>query len=279
MASAASSPAARACAPTEPVDSVDSDSSDATLEYRTCRKRRRVDEQDLPPGPPGYEEMFNRPKHIVGNILEKLSTQGIELEEKKLKVYITSSYAGIGLAEMAAEQVVTAMMNCGLEVELVLYSQTESDPPCRPFLRAHHVFSNVISRVSKTVWNQLLALQSWHFGRCEDELRDAGQHLGGGPKRKRPAITAVWNHLFYRQAVELLNANKAEFTNMGYCQVCQKQCMWTPPLQQELGRNACRTIWLELSGDVPWATWTCRACQLSSGAGHLVHLLGLLMSF
>ena len=100
---------------------------------------------------------------------------------------MTTAYSGMGSAEVAATWLCEAMKKHGMNVELILHSQTEKEEACEPFLSANHIFGDLTERVDKRLWQKLVRLQD-KFIKKAGGLKNGKK---GGGKTNAADMTSV----------------------------------------------------------------------------------------
>ena len=81
----------------------DSDSEETLILDRRKAKGNGAACMAAEPGPASYGEMFGWADYFATKILEKLEEKNIETS-KKLRIQLTTSYSGSGMAEVAAAE-------------------------------------------------------------------------------------------------------------------------------------------------------------------------------
>ena len=180
-------------------DGLDLEVDNALPLPRGCAQQRlpRGHASQLPPGPEIFAEMFDWPESVIRRTLQLASGK------KKLpaKIIMTTAYSGMGSAEVAATWLCEAMKKHGMNVELILRSQTEKEEACEPFLSANHIFGDLTERVDKRLWQKLVRLQDKFIKKAEG-LKNGKK---GGGKTNAADMTSL-GQKFLTEAGQLLEA-------------------------------------------------------------------------
>jgi len=114
---------------------------------------------ELPPGPASLNDIiFGWPMYGVTALLDHGAAWGAALkplmQASCARVMLTTSYSGMGCAEMAASMISEALAGQGIETRFVPWSATDVDRTCREMLMEHepgsrpeHVFGNILERI------------------------------------------------------------------------------------------------------------------------------------
>ena len=197
----------------------------------------------LPPGPEIFAEMFDWPESVIRRTLQLASGK------KKLpaKIIMTTAYSGMGSAEVAATWLCEAMKKHGMNVELILDSQTEKEEACEPFLSANHIFGDLTERVDKRLWQKPVRLQDKFIKKAEG-LKKGKK---GGGKTNAADMTSL-GQKFLTEAGQLLEGSEYYFNPKAPSKKCGARCSFAWDRGQE---DDATTLWLEVGGNTcPWSS-------------------------
>jgi len=115
-------------------------------------------------GPSTLEDVLCWPHFVVCRVLDHATAHGqgaafkAALQRATSNITITTSYSGMGCAEMVLPMLTDALGSFGVKAQLTPYSATDVDPLPRRMLLAHkpsskpkHVFKDVLERIPDTV--------------------------------------------------------------------------------------------------------------------------------
>ena len=199
-------------------------------------------QRELPAGPHSFQELFQWQYYVISRLLR----QKPELQAKGCNtgcyVHLTSSYSGIGVAEVAAHFVQDAMKQSGLAIQVESHSQTEKNAQCYPLCAAAHVFGDLFDRVPEKVVTKLTKLQDKHIKRLQTGA-DKQKKKGKGRQHFDPGSD------FVVEAMKYLDSMAGDVQSQLLCAVCDHPCEWHPPACSE------REIWVETAGNTctPWS--------------------------
>ena len=195
--------------------------------------------EDIPDGPTTFRELFLWNSDVVDRLRLEHSNQQKPWVQKEFTISLTSSYSGLGMAEIAANFVSHAFLKHGVKVHVNSYAQTEKDDACKKLLGANHIFSDLLERVSPGLLKRLTAMQ---------DRRRAKQQQNG------TEMLAASNK-FLQAAVKMMNSAKQdEFLSCAKCiniacrtdaEAAEDQnhtCSWRPP--RKPGQ-----LWVETGGN------------------------------
>ena len=141
-------------------------------------KRRRVDAdrqrqanapqpsaQSVPiDGPTTLEQVLAWPQFVVCRLLDHAASNGrgssfkLALQEVTSNIVLTTSYSGMGCAEMVLPLLAKSLQSFGITAQMAPYSATDYDPTCRRMLLSHkkgsrpeHVFGDILERIPRDV--------------------------------------------------------------------------------------------------------------------------------
>ena len=200
----------------------------------------------LPDGPQTFRETFLWSDFVVKSVNNMFERLNMPCATRDVNILFTSSYSGIGMAEIASIFVEQSMLRAGLQLNLSYHSQTEIDETCRQLSGARHVFKNLLERVDDELFVRLLRLQNkFAAQRDADNLARAKAAPCGKPHKKK---LPDHGSLFLEAACTLLDANLDRFLLRAHCTECGEQCSWVPEPQE--GAH-----WLECAGNTctPWS--------------------------
>eukprot|EP00439_Symbiodinium_sp_Y106_P004366 s4167_g1.t1 len=188
----------------------------------------------LPPGPSSYTEVFMWQFDVVHRNQLRYAASPPRLLPEPLCIQTTSSYSGIGAAEVAAAMVQHAMEHDGMLINLVNHSQTEVNPECQGLLSAKHIMSDICERVSEKLLKRLQKLQSRLLSQSEEASSEVRQQHG---------------ERFLNEAARLLDKSAGDFHACVSCKSCGSTCAWAPPRQDN-------QFWIEVAGNTctPWSS-------------------------
>lgn len=237
----------------------DSDSEETLILDRRKAKGNGAACMAAEPGPASYGEMFGWADYFATKILEKLEEKNIETS-KKLRIQLTTSYSGSGMAEVAAACVKQALLKRSFQVEILVRSQTEYESTYQAFLHGHHVYGDLKDRVHKDLWNDLVRLQASIREKAEAKEHEMKSKSKQG-KTNRKEIAQAFEREFFDKATALLRDSPEHFKNQTKCTThkegdCSAACSWAPCeqdlLQSHEGEVA---VWIEIAGNTccPWS--------------------------
>ena len=188
----------------------------------------------LPLGPSSYAEVFMWHFDVVRRNHLRYADSPPHLLQEPPCVQITSSYSGIGAAEVAAFMVKHAMEQEGMLIDVASHSQTEVHPECQGLLTAKHIMSDICDRVSQKLLKKLQRLQDKYFSQCEDAT---------------PQVRHQCGERFLQEAARLLDKSAVEFQACVTCKTCGCTCAWAPPREDN-------QLWVEVAGNTctPWSS-------------------------
>ena len=190
------------------------------------------DQTMLPEGPRTYPELFQWHHDVIKRLLTKFPRRESQQRGARIRVQMTSSYSGIGVAEIAASFVQDAFKRHNMMVDLVCHSQTEKDEHCQGLLGATHVFDDILARASEKLVKKLRKIQDKYVKRAE-----AVQKKTSGKGK-----TIDHGHQFLQEACRLLEDSRDDFSSSGHCNVCHADCQWAVTKQ---GAD----FWMECAGN------------------------------
>ena len=209
--------------------------------------------------------MFEWPQNVVERTLCLLRKKKLgEARQDTVQVVMTSSYSGMGCAEIAAGYVQQAMLQQKLGVNVTLHSQTEKEEACYPFLSAPHVFEDLKERVDKRLWTKLCRLQQKFIRKAEAAAEKSasskGQGRGRGKRCDKATNLQELGDKFLHAAAKLLDDNMNYFKKSGACLKCGQTCCWTFRQGDSETAAAPEAIWVEAAGNTctPWSSRSSR---------------------
>jgi site-specific DNA-cytosine methylase len=127
-----------------------------------------VVEQDSVDGPASLDETYSWPWYGAQRLADIAWSAGLGnfagmLTEACGRVVVTTTYSGMGCAEMVCPMISSAWASLGAQVSFKLYSATDVDATCRRVLQCHkedsqpeHVFGDVLERIPKALRDSLI---------------------------------------------------------------------------------------------------------------------------
>lgn len=199
---------------------------------------------DLPLGPRTYVDTFGWPQETLSRALEQLQEDEVvsPFRSPKFGVKFTSSYTGMGMAEVAALVVKDVLAKAaGITVNVDWHAQADTSVECQSLHASKHVFSDLGDRVADDVWEQLCDLQARH-----SEVLIAKTEAGEGLSRAQIKLAG---DRFLKEACSLLNSSRDRFRDRAPCVQCNRMCKWAPPPATKA------EIWVEVAGNTctPWS--------------------------
>ena len=199
---------------------------------------------ELPLGPCTYLETFGWPEVMLSRALEQLQPDEAKspFRSPEYGVQFTSSYTGMGMAEVAALVVKDVLAkSANIKVNVEWHAQADTSAECRSLHSSKHVFSDLADRVADDLWEALCDLQSFHRDGLIVKV-EAGEQLS------RPQIKLAGDR-FLKEACSLLNSSRDGFKDRAPCVNCNRMCRWSPPPPKK------GEIWVEVAGNTctPWS--------------------------
>ena len=197
--------------------------------------RGESDLGDLPSGPTSYESIFEFADDIVKNLAKLI--QAAVLSDKNLikslqkggRLFVTTSYSGIGSGEWAVRFVERALKKIlGINITVVIYAACDNDARCQRVLSAHdtpplHRFRDLRERLAEAAYEELEGL----YFKYRVQL----------PEKGSVTITEYYEacdrigQQFLDEALEYLD--KCDVADVvaddNYCFVCKKRCSLARP--------------------------------------------------
>ena len=193
-------------------------------------------------GPRVYSDLFDWPKHFFDRIVGldgDFSSHDVRKTLRRRKVVLTTSFSGMGTAEIALNLISGFLVQQGIckRDQFQLYCAVDSDTKCQRILchgdnnsGAKHVFADVCSVVSADVVSQLKA-------RLKELRQEAERH----PDRREEYETK-----FHQFAKKLLSG--ATFDKQAYCLKCKQFCSRFWNAGMIVDGNPSDYLWIECGG-------------------------------
>ena len=200
---------------------------------------------DVPEGPQLFEELFEWHEDVVKWALQVWRGKFCTTTKRTVRVILTTSYSGVGFAEVAAQFLAKAFQKHTLfDVQIELRSQTEINQNCRKVLNAPHIFCDLLDRANK---NQVVKV-------LEGMQEKARQRYQDSPEQKerisREFLNAVAKFLRSSSGSRNWCAN-------AYCCKCDGPCDWAPSIEGRgaRGEGEDQVLWVEVAGNTctPWS--------------------------
>ena len=214
--------------------------SDDEPASRCCSVRKpqgsvSVGEASLPAGPASYPEVFGWSDHIIQRILGPACHEDRDHRPPKhLRVRLTSSYSGMGMAEIALDCVCSSLAQHNVHVDVVQHSQTEISQACRECLTGQHRFGDLLERLDPSVTEKL------------ERTREKFVSKHAGQPEKLDAMETK----FLEAAAKILDEAicRGKFRKEAFCFRCNRDCRWFPQV-------AGQELWVEIAGNTctPWS--------------------------
>ena len=189
--------------------------------------------ENLPPGPGDLPGVFRWHTGMVQRFLKVASAAQASAGTPRPRVIVTSSYSGMGMAEISSKFVANAFETHGLPFELVCHSQTEISDKCKPCLESNHVFSDLQDRLPKKVMGKLASMQRKH-----------AKAVG----RTAAMTKQACSDQFLAEAVKYLEKQGEVVARTMHCDKCGRACSWVPDASPG-------SLWVEVAGNTctPWS--------------------------
>ena len=193
--------------------------------------------EDLPAGPQSYRECFQWNDYVVQSLL----ADNGPVPKRRLKVAFTSSYSGVGMAEIGLDFVSQAMARADIDITVACCSQTELDETCQACLGGQHVFGDILERVEERVVQKLTKAQEKYGDRFEKARAAAPKNASD--------LKQSFEDQFLKEAAKILDQalRDNKFKETAHCYRCNAQCNWGP--------RPTDAWWVECAGNTctPWA--------------------------
>ncbi len=155
-------------------------------------KRKRHSEQHQRRGPLSLEEVFDWAQVAVSEVLRRADQDGVadafrsELAALTQHVVVSTSYSGMGCAEMALPMLQSALGKHGIASEFHVHSACDSTALCQSLLVQHedqgHVFADILDLIPTTLRTQLLELAARGRALLEKRCVEKSASSTGGPR-------------------------------------------------------------------------------------------------
>ena len=200
-----------------------------------------------PDGPRTFLDLYSWPKNFLHRLetgFPDSSKQAFSNLRGKTRVSLTTSFSGMGTAEIAFQMISTVLVGLGLwtQGKCSVYAACDFDSKSQKVLVHHsgdsgaqHVFSDVCSTVPTDVVSQLRDFQ--------EPLRN--EYLGfSGPDA--PAVRERLERQFHRFAQNLFKG--VSFNQQAFCVKCGHFCNRWLSRNDRTGCDDCNDISIEVGG-------------------------------
>ena len=202
-------------------------------------------------GPRSYEDVMLWARNLLPGMLAAMSAQGAAVPRvldklQQTKLVLTSSYSGMGVAEMCVPFLQDAFQEHGIKLSFRYHASRDYDELCRKMLlhaefERSHVFGDIFDFVTTTCSEKLFDLQK----DCHERLARALSGKTGSEKR---TLSVQHGRNFAVKALGVLGSSSPPH-KQGYCFRHQKVCPFWPPSSSD--------VWhVEIAGSTctPWSS-------------------------
>lgn len=204
------------------------------------------------PGPANVQECFEWAPHQLERHIARAALAGEDLLASMLDrpphIVLTTTYSGLGSAELAAGMVQTALKAKGVEVQLRCYSATDYNSLCRKTCMhlanpPEHVFGDIMSWIPPGLARDLRDMQTEQLEKCKAEWTTN--------RSRKTELLAEHGRCFRDRAIQLLREHQWDPNMTSYCYKCKRSCRLAPP-DNISGRPR---VHIEVSGHtcLPWS--------------------------
>lgn len=158
-------------------------------------------------------------------------------------IILTTTYSGMGCAEMSSRFVEAALRKKGLSLTFKFHSAMDCDPLCRSTLQAlnpgpDHIFGDIYELVTPAIKDKLFSLQLKHRQKLEKEVEEHSLS-----NRGRNVLIAKRGQAFMKEAAKYLHCCCASVRvdKPLHCHKCGGLCRVAP----EVDRDA---LYIEMAG-------------------------------
>ena len=164
----------------------------------------------------------------------------------------TTSYSGMGVAEMSLPFLQDAIEMRGGQLNYVLHGATEKDELCQRMLRNHgprtrssHLFGDILERISSEVLAALADMQKKYLNLYNAAMKKHGKATA----KKRKECVDQFGRSFVAEAVEYLSQSPISKDATSYCFAHDCMCPLWPA-------ETSNRIHVEVAGNTctPWST-------------------------
>lgn len=213
------------------------------------------------PGPRNLEEVLSC-RFAVAAVDQHARQAGVDLRRESPSTlgqvtYVTTSYSGIGTAEVAVAEVARQLSVTGSAVTFKMHGAVERDPRCLEALQLHrscskseHIFRDVTDRTPRQVATSLLqraATLRRRVAELVDRVRQ--QHGNEAADKARAHHVSELGAQFLNYAKKKLGKLDWEQCNTSWCILHGRECSLKPAASP-------RDTWIEIAGStcVAWST-------------------------
>ncbi|CAE7037690.1 unnamed protein product [Symbiodinium sp. CCMP2456] len=205
-------------------------------------------------GPRTFEDVMLWARNFLPGMLAAMSAQGARVPRvldklQRTKLVLTSSYSGMGVAEMSVPFLQDAFQERGVKLSVRYHASRDHDELCRKMLlhaefgssQESHVFGDIFDFVTTTCSTELLDLQQ----ECHQRLARA---LSGKTGPQKRSLSVQHGRNFAVKALGVLGSASPPY-QQGHCFRHQKVCPFWPPSSSDAWH-------VEIAGSTctPWSS-------------------------